>query len=313
MTRMSVVVLSYDRPVLLQKALASIAAQTHPDLDVIVIDNRSPSSDAIRELVPARFPGVKLTANAENRGFTGGMNQGIAQAAGEYVYLTEDDIELAPDCIERLAEYLDAHPDTGLAGPVMWNRHQPTIRCAGGRFELGGVFSMSIIGAGDSAPSGQEPYRTLFLPGAMIAARTAFLGALGGFHPDFFMYREDLELCCRVLRSGRPIVVVPSARVFHHEPAAAEDPPTLAFHKHKNLPALYLLHARWSVLPEFLVRYAVGEGMRRLVRDRRSLGPWFRAWCWVASHAGRLLAERRLRPAGPASGAPQSARAGDAA
>jgi GT2 family glycosyltransferase len=313
MTHVSVVVLSYDRPVLLQKALASLAAQTHPDLDVTVIDNRSPSSDAIRELVPARFPGVKLTANAENRGFTGGMNQGIAQASGEYVYLTEDDIELAPDCIARLAEHLDAYPDTGLAGPVMWNRRQPTIRCAGGRFELGGVFSVSITGAGDPSPGGQEPYRTMFLPGAMIAARTAFLRALGGFHPDFFMYREDVELCCRVLGSGRPIVVVPSARVFHHEPAAAEDPPTLAFHKHKNLPALYLLHARWSVLPEFLVRYAIAEGIRRLVQDRRGLGPWFRAWCWAARRAPRLLAERRRRPAGTASGTRQSTRAGNAA
>ena len=94
----TVVVLSYNRPALLEAALQSIEAQTYSNRDVLVIDNKSGSSPQIRKIVTA-FPGVALISNDSNRGFTGGMNQGIAAARGEYVYLTEDDIELSPDCL----------------------------------------------------------------------------------------------------------------------------------------------------------------------------------------------------------------------
>src|SRR4051812_12931474 len=134
--RMSVVVLSYNRPDLLDKALRSIAAQSFMDRDVVVIDNPSPQSPRIREIV-AVFKDVRLVANKWNSGFTGGMNQGLAAATGEYIYLTEDDIELDGACLATLVDYLENHPETGLAGPVMWNLQTPTIRCAGGQFAMG--------------------------------------------------------------------------------------------------------------------------------------------------------------------------------
>jgi GT2 family glycosyltransferase len=296
MKHVTIVVLSYDRPALLEKALRSIAAQTYPDCDVLVIDNRSASSDRVREIVSG-FGKARLIANPDNRGFTGGMNQGIAEATGEYVYLTEDDVELAPDCVSLLIDYLDEHPGTGMAGPVMWNRHSDTIRCAGGQFTLGAVYELTVTAAGDSGLPDDTPFQTMFLPGAMMAAETALLRDLGGFRADFFMYREDVELCCRLLERGRPIIVVPNARVYHDEPPETHDSPQLSFHKHKNLAALYLLHAPWAVLPEYVVRYALVDGARRLVRDRRTIGAWFKAWIWVAASAPRLLAERAGRRA----------------
>jgi hypothetical protein len=297
MTHVSVVVLSHDRPALLEKALASIAAQTCPEMEVLVIDNLSPSSERIREMVPTRFPGMRLIANPENRGFTGGMNQGIAEATGEYIYLTEDDVELAPDCVSLILDYLRQHPETGLASPVMWNRHAETIRCAGGRFTLGARFRLEAAGEGAAGWPDDKPYRTTFIPGATVGARTAFLREVGGFHPDFFIYHEDVELCCKVLERGRPIVVVPRARVFHFEPEEGRGgSPLLEFHKNKNLSALYLLHAPWTVLPEYFLRYALVDGARRLAGNRRSLGSWSRAWRWVACRTPRLLAERRRGP-----------------
>lgn len=296
----TVVVLSYNRPALLETALRTIAAQTYPRLETLVIDNRSPSSERVRAIVSA-FGGVRLMANDDNRGFTGGMNQGIEAAAGEYVYLTEDDVELAPNCIELLVAYLREHPDVGMAGPVMWNRHSPTIRCAGGEFALGPIYQMRVTGAGETHLPDEAPFRTMFLPGAMIAARTDLLRKLGGFHADFFMYREDVELCAKVLERGLGIAVVPAARVYHHEPPDVSDPPVIVFHKHKNLAALYLLHARPSVLPEYVMRYAVIDGMKRLLRDRASLPAWLRAWCWVLVRSPKLLGERFRRSAWAAS------------
>jgi GT2 family glycosyltransferase len=289
--RVSVIVLSYDRPHLLARALESIAAQTYPVLDVVVVDNHSASSDRIQEIV--RSFGVRLIANLKNRGFTGGMNQGLSAAAGEYVYLTEDDIELAPDCVELLVDYLATHSDVALAGPIMWNRHTPTIRCAGGTFALGSIYRMQITAAGDSAAPSPLPFETMFLPGAMIAARTATLRALGGFRSEFFMYREDVELCARVLKRGHRIAIVPAAKVFHHEPPNAADSPTVVYHKHKNLGAVYFLHAPLAVLPLYVLRYAGVDGLRRIAGNRSAFLPWLGAWMWLLWRAPMLLAERR--------------------
>jgi GT2 family glycosyltransferase len=289
----SVVVLSYSRPALLRLALASVAAQTYPCLEVIVIDNRSASSAAVAEVV-GDFPAVRLIANRDNRGFTGGMNQGLAEASGEYIYLTEDDIELAPDCLAQLMAYLQERSDVGLAGPVMWNRKSPTIRFAGGEFTLEQVYTMRIIGENEPDIPQRRPFDTMMLPGSMVAARTDFLRGLGGFRSDFFMYREDVELCQRVRKAGRTIAVVPGARVYHHEPEAAAEPPMLAFHKTKNLCALYLLHAPLSVMPGFFLRYGVLAVLKSLASASGQVRPLIKAWFWTITHAPRLLTERRL-------------------
>ena len=286
--------LSYDRPELLDKALHSIAAQTYPRFEVLVVDNQSASSDRISEIV-STFKGVRLIANDHNLGFTGGMNQGLASATGDYIYLTEDDVELAGDCLALLIDHLEQHPEVGLAGPVMWNRHSPTIRCAGGHFTLGGVYRMTVTSEGERALADTGPFRTEFLPGAMVAAKTALLRDLGGFREDFFMYREDVELCARVMKRGLGIAIVPAARVYHHEPPDAPASATLAFHKHKNLAAVYFLHAPLAVLPQYLLRYAVFDGVRHAFRDRPARQAWLKAWAWVAMRSPKLLGERLRR------------------
>jgi GT2 family glycosyltransferase len=290
----TVVVLSYNRPALLEKALRSIGKQTCRNLEIIVVDNCSPSSATVRDVVAAS-PGVTLISNDDNRGFTGGMNQGLAAARGLYVYLTEDDIELAPNCVSELINHLEENPGVVLAGPVMWNRQTATIRCAGGIITLGPIYESTIVGAGARTLAVTEPYRTMYLPGAMIAARTSQLRDLGAFRSDFFMYVEDVELCTRVLkRASGGIAIVPAAKVYHHEPPIAPDTPELMFHRQKNLAALYLLHAPLSVLPEFLLRYGGMEGLRKLFR-RSHFGPWARAWAWVALHAPQLILQRAWR------------------
>jgi hypothetical protein len=291
----TVVVLSYNRPELLEKALQSIAQQTFRHIDVLVVDNQSASSGRVHDVVSAS-PGVRLIANDRNLGFTGGMNRGLEEARGIYVYLTEDDLELEADCVGLLVDYLEHHPNVGIAGPVMWNRHSPTIRCAGGQFRMGSVFQMSVTAAGARALPDSEPFETMFLPGAMVAGRTALLRELGGFHPDFFMYQEDVELCARVLERGLDIAIVPRARVYHHEPPDASDSPLLSFHKHKNLAALYFLHAPLWVLPGFLFRYVIVDGWRRAFANRAMLAPWLKAWGWAAARSPRLLMERFRRP-----------------
>jgi hypothetical protein len=289
----SVVVLSYNRPEYLRAALDSLLAQTYRPLDVAVIDNPSPASDEIERLV-GLYAGVRLVRNGDNLGYTGGMNRGIEQAGGRYTLLTEDDIVLGPDCVGSLVEHLNAHPETGLAAPVIYNRAGGTIRCAGGEFALGGVYRTKIYCEGEP-DTGQlrRPFEVGYIDGAVMFARSDLFRRLGGFREEFFMYVEAVEFCARVKKSGGRMAVVPRAKVYHFEPRpGANQGPEFGFHRYKNFFAMHLLHAPARCLPEFFARYALLGLLRAGAGRGGDARELLRALRWVAGRAPSLLRER---------------------
>ncbi len=82
--------------------------------EIIVVDNAS--TDGSAAMVAAEFPRVHLVANAENRGFTGGNNQGLALAQGHYVFFLNPDTEVVGDALATMLAYMDAHPEVGASG-----------------------------------------------------------------------------------------------------------------------------------------------------------------------------------------------------
>lgn len=289
----SVVLLSYNRPVYLQEALVSLLNQSYQNLEVTVVDNPSPSSEEVSCIVN-QYQNVRLIQNPTNLGYAGGMNIGIEQATGHYVFLTEDDIVLASDCIERLAEYMDEHSSVDAIAPIMYNKTEKTIRCAGGEFVLRGVYRHIIYGAGEP-DVGQfpKPFEVGFIDGATVFSRKDFWHGFKGFRSEFFMYGEGVELGARVSKSGKKMVVVPQAKVYHFEPPEQDIPPEIEFHKLKNFFSLYLLHAPARHLPEFVCRYAIINMARTLLgRTDSSPRTFLKALLWVARKTPSLLRER---------------------
>lgn len=288
----SVIVLSYDRPALLAKALDSVAAQTYANAEVIVVDNRSPRSEEVAALV-GRYAGVRLIRNDANLGFTGGMNRGVEAATGVYFYCTNDDMTLAPDCVERLVEYAEAHASAGLLTGVMRDGGGRVV-CAGGEFALAPVYQRRNHGEGEpDARRFARPFNVTCVDGAMLFGRLALMRRLGGFREDFFMYVDSIELSARVLKLGYEIAVVPRAVSYACDAARDGAREAANFHRVKNLFAFYLLHARARVLPEFFVRYGVVRPLRAALSDPRSLRGTLRAWGWLVARAPALLRERR--------------------
>lgn len=305
----SVVVLSYNRPAYLAEALASVRAQTFEPCEVTVIDNPSPASEEVARVL-GRFAGFKLFRSSVNLGYAAGMNRGLELSSGEYTLITEDDIVLDRDCLGHLVEYAEANPETGLSGPLIYNKSEGTIRCAAGDFELGGVYRIKIHGAGER-DEGQFPHpvQVTYIDGAVMFARTDFWRRLGGFRAEFFMYGESVELCAKVAKTGKHLTLVPGAKVYHFEPPpGANSSPEFTFHRYKNFFALYLLHARARCLPEFFARYA-GLGLFRAASNG-SLRLFLRALVWTARRAPSLLRERLN--SGSGSAAPLTCRVPDA-
>ncbi len=292
---LSVVVLSYDRPAYLRRALASVTAQPVAPREIIVVDNPSGASAEVARVV-AEFPEARLHAPPANLGFTGGMNLGLSLAAGRHVLITEDDIVLEPGCLQALLAHARSRPDAGVLSAVMLDAGSGRVRAAGGFVDLGPPFRLRIVGAdADPREVGPDPYDVSFAAGAFLLFTREALDRLGGFRPDYFMYGEDVELCLRARGLGIQIVIVPAARVLHLPSTTAPVPPTLQFHMVKNLLATYALHLPLRTLPWVVLRYGVLEALRRMRGGWRQVGPFLRAWLWWLRHVPGLLRERRAQ------------------
>jgi GT2 family glycosyltransferase len=217
---------------------ASSAVSSLPTLEVIVVDNAS--SDATVELLPARFPWVRLIRSATNLGFTAGNNVGYATSRGRAIYFLNPDTELVNNpqqtgSLWTLYRALMDEPGVGLVGPQLRyadNTIQPSRR----RFPstIGGFFESTWLGLfWPNNPWSQHWHMTDWpaafrqevdwLVGAALLARRAALeairqpGATGPFDEGFFMYSEEVDLCYRLKKAGWRIIYVPEAKVIHYE------------------------------------------------------------------------------------------------
>ncbi len=112
--RISVVVPTYRRPARLAVALASLRAQTLTDYEVLVCDNaaQEEAADVVAALRDPRFTHLPRPSDL---GMVENALDGFARAAGELVMKLDDDDELHPPCLERLAAPFEGRPEVVLS------------------------------------------------------------------------------------------------------------------------------------------------------------------------------------------------------
>ena len=207
MTPSDLIVLDLDGGDMLQRCIASVAAQTLRPARVIVFDNGSsdPVGRRLRKPISLKFD---LMHSPENLGFTGGVNQAMTHAASPYVALVNNDVILDPDWLATLTEVLDREPSIAAVQAVI-RRDEATIDGAGIDISDG---TYRQIGHGLPLAS--------TLPQAWGVSATATLyrrDATGRaiFDDRFFAYYEDVELSARLRREGWELSVLPVAKATH--------------------------------------------------------------------------------------------------
>jgi hypothetical protein len=111
--RVSVVIPCFGEGELLLRAVRSALAQTWPRIEVVVVDDGSPSdgaAKALASLIPNPERPVHR-ARQENRGVACARNRGVQMARGDLVHFLDADDEMAPDAVARKMEALRCVPD----------------------------------------------------------------------------------------------------------------------------------------------------------------------------------------------------------
>jgi hypothetical protein len=245
---LSVIIVNYKARDLLLECLAALA----PDLsrlesETVVVDNDS--RDGTPQALAARFPGVRLIANAENAGYGRAVNQGIRVTGGEFVLVMNPDCEPRPGAVSALLDYLRAHPRAAIAGPRLLRGDGGIEHSARGFPDhLTFLFNRYSL-LTRLFPNNRYSRRYLlsdwdhlsvrevdWLSGAFLMVRRTAIDQVGGFDEAFFMFNEDVDWCRRMKLAGWANVYVPDAQVVHRVGASkSRVAPRVIVERHRGM------------------------------------------------------------------------------
>ncbi len=146
MNRTGVVVVTYNSAEVIERCLDSCG-----DLPVVVIDNAS--GDGTPELVRGRGS-VVLIANADNRGFAGAVNQGVAALGTELILLLNPDAELTSPVDEL--EQACGQAGTGLAAGKLVDEARPRPA----RLHAATVSNAAYVGVGSAGDQSRFSFQS---------------------------------------------------------------------------------------------------------------------------------------------------------
>ena len=123
--KISVITVCWNSEATIEDTLKSVAAQTHPSVEHIVVDGAS--TDRTMEIV-RKYPHVAKVVSERDRGIYDAMNKGLALATGEVIgTLNADDFYASPDVLSAVADtFQDASVDVTYADLCYVDQNDPT-------------------------------------------------------------------------------------------------------------------------------------------------------------------------------------------
>lgn len=225
---LSIIIVNYNVKNLLKKSLESIFNfQKELRFEVIVVDNDSEDQSA--QMVRKHFPGVKLTENQRNLGFSAACNQGIRMSCGRYILFLNPDTEFTPGGISEMIKFMDSHPQVGICGPQMVDpqrkvhfsaRSFPSYLTAisSGQSILNRVFPDNPLSRKYllKDQNRSQKMKVDWVSGSCLLAKRDVFEKIGLLDERFFMYVEDVDFCYRAKKAGFSVYYFPNSVVVHH-------------------------------------------------------------------------------------------------
>ena len=143
--QVTVVTVAYNAAATIADTLESVAAQSYPHVEHLVIDGAS--RDGTQEVVARHSQRVARFVSEPDRGVDDAMNKGLRMATGDVVgFLNADDVYANPDVLARVAEtmadpsldacyadlvYVDAKDETRIVRDWRSRDHAPGLCLTG--------------------------------------------------------------------------------------------------------------------------------------------------------------------------------------
>jgi glycosyltransferase involved in cell wall biosynthesis len=274
---LTVVICTRDRPDGLSKTLASLARQSDPGFEVLIVDNSLDGAVA-RTLVD--FNGLEMRCCHEPApGLSRARNRGLSEVRSELIAWIDDDEEADPDWIAWIKRGF-AHPDrpdavAGLMLPAeLETAAQVNFERYGGFNKGRGIEAVSLRAG---TPSVFDPLYPLpnFGAGGNLAFRTERLRAIGGFDNRLGAGTlthggEETRALSLLLEQGSMILHWPPAITWHYHRQTDEALEKQFFGYSAGLTAFYMSMILTSPKYFWRILRLVPRGVKRMLTNRGS-------------------------------------------
>jgi glycosyltransferase involved in cell wall biosynthesis len=190
----------------LPEALASLAGQTYPHLEVIVIDDGSTDAVSVEVFrrLQSRYPQFRFVTQA-NAGPCAARNRAAREAAGSFFIPLDADNVARADMVERFVEGMGRSPDAG-ALTCYFLAFRETADLAAGKY----AYAYRPTGGPHVLASLQNVYGD-----TSAIYRTDAFRAVGGHETDRGTGFEDWEAFVKLVQAGYRVDVIPEHLFYY--------------------------------------------------------------------------------------------------
>ncbi|MFA5149480.1 MAG: glycosyltransferase [Candidatus Omnitrophota bacterium] len=196
--------------------LDSLRKQSHPLLEVVVIDNSL--RPELKSRISREFPSVKICPGIRKISYCESLNQGVGLSKGEYILCLNDDVILNKDFVQNGLRGFDLNSKIGIVSGKV-------LRFGGKLIDSTGLFLSPWLTAGERGygklDRGQfEKAGYVFGATGAVAfySRSMLEDIKTGqdyFDSDFGIFYEDLDIAWRANNNGWKGYYLPLAIAYH--------------------------------------------------------------------------------------------------
>ncbi|MDY0117584.1 MAG: glycosyltransferase family 2 protein [Sulfurimonadaceae bacterium] len=191
--------------------------------EIIIVDNASKSEDYNRlEEFSKACDNIKIIKNRINSGFASGNMLGVNYASGNYYFFINNDTKLLNDTSMIMKKYLENYDDIALATAKVTDENNNFSSS----YKLFPSLIKELFGNSVARKLNKNIFPsnkiTLDIPtevevisGSCMFFRADVFCEVGGFDTNFFLYCEEEDISKRVWNSGKKVVFLPEAVIYH--------------------------------------------------------------------------------------------------
>lgn len=226
---LSIIIVNYNVKAFLQNLVHSLQkAVSKINHEIIVVDNAS--DDGSVEFIREKFPQINLIVNQTNLGFSKANNVALKVSKGKFILLINPDTIVSEDTITEMIEFLNEHPDAGLASCKILNPDGSLQLACRRSFPGPWTSFCKVAGLSTLFPKSKlfarynltfldenSTYEVDAISGSFMMMKRDVYEKVGGFDEQFFMYGEDLDLCYRIQKNGYKVYYYPGTQIIHYK------------------------------------------------------------------------------------------------
>lgn len=208
--RVSVVIVSRDRPLALRRCLIGVGQLRYPEFEIVVVADAA-GCDAVARLGWQHRVKCLLF---EERNISAARNAGIAVASGTVIAFVDDDAVPEPTWLSHLIVPFQASSVSAAGGYVI-GRNGISFQWKARDISADGRSRPIDLASDDPTILRPRAGHGIKTEGTNMAFRRSVLVRQGGFDTAFRFYMDETDFNLRLAADGNETAIVPRAQVHH--------------------------------------------------------------------------------------------------